>query len=297
MITCFAQLEDQDQAGVRIALVWPVDDNTIKAALRAHDKVGVTPVFIGHTATLKQAVEKLGGHQERHVFIEAASPEEAAQMAISLVKDHKADAIMKGKVDTAVLLKSVVSKETGIRTGGVISHFVIHELVGYPKLLAMSDGGMNLYPDLDTKTEILKNAVKALHRLGVDKPMVAVLAAVEKVNPKMPETVDAHALKDMNRQGKIEDCYVEGPISYDLAMSKKSAAIKGYESPVTENVDLLLVPNITVGNILGKSLVYSAGAKMAGVVVGAKAPIILTSRGSSFEEKYYSILLAGMIGK
>ncbi len=295
MIKSFKELENQELKGKRVALVWPSDTNTIRAALKARDEVGITPIFIGEAQTISDEIEKQGALPSDFVIESVESPQAAAVQAVKRVRNEKSDAIMKGKVDTAVLLKAVVNKETGIRTGSVMSHFVVHELEGYPKLLAMSDGGMNLYPDLNTKKEILLNAVKALHGLGVEEPKVAVLAAVEKVNPKMPETVDAQALKEMNQKGEIKDCYVEGPISYDLTMSKKSAEIKGYESPVTENTDLLLVPNITVGNILGKALVYTAGAKMAGVVVGAKAPIILTSRGSSFEEKYYSILLAGAI--
>jgi phosphate butyryltransferase len=295
MIRNFKDLENQRLDGKSVAVVWPSDANTIKAVLKANKDAGISPIFVGEKASIMAEVELQGETAAHFAYETASTPEEAARRAVELVRNEKSDAIMKGKVDTAVLLKAVVNKESGIRTGGVMSHFVVHELEGYSKLLAMSDGGMNLYPDLNTKKEILKNAVSALHGLGIESPMVAVLAAVEKVNPKMPETVDAQALKEMNQKGEIKDCYVEGPISYDLTMSKKSAEIKGYESPVTENTDLLLVPNITVGNILGKSLVYTSGAKMAGVVVGAKAPIILTSRGSSFEEKYYSILLAGAI--
>ncbi len=297
MITKFEQMESQNLESKRVAVVWPSDANTIKAILKANAQVGISAVFIGNVEAIKAEVEKQGASVDAYEFVEASTDEEAANKAVELARENKADAIMKGKVDTAVLLKAVVNKENGIRTGGVMSHFVVHELDNYPKLLAMSDGGMNLYPDMETKVEILKNSVAAMHGMGIETPNVAVLAAVEKVNPKMQETLDAHVLKEMNESGKITGCYVEGPISYDLAMSRKSAEIKGYDSPVTGNVDLLLVPNITVGNILGKSLVYSAGAKMAGVVVGAKAPIILTSRGSSFEEKYYSILLAGVISE
>ncbi len=297
MITKFEQMESQNLESKRVAVVWPSDANTIKAILKANAQVGISAVFIGNVEAIKAEVEKQGASVDAYDFVEASTDEEAANKAVELARENKADAIMKGKVDTAVLLKAVVNKENGIRTGGVMSHFVVHELDNYPKLLAMSDGGMNLYPDMETKVEILKNSVAAMHGMGIETPNVAVLAAVEKVNPKMQETLDAHVLKEMNESGKITGCYVEGPISYDLAMSRKSAEIKGYDSPVTGNVDLLLVPNITVGNILGKSLVYSAGAKMAGVVVGAKAPIILTSRGSSFEEKYYSILLAGVISE
>lgn len=199
---------------------------------------------------------------------------------------------MKGKIQTADLLRAVVNKENGLRTGKVMSHIVIHEIPTYHKLLAVTDGGMMMYPNLDEKKQIIENAVSTFLALGYENPKVAVLAAVETVNPKMQESVDADMLKKMNIKGEIKNCIVEGPISYDLTMSKESASIKGFVSPVTGEADIIVVPNITVGNILGKSLVYSAGAKMAGFIVGAKVPIVLTSRGSTSEEKYLSLALS-----
>lgn len=213
------------------------------------------------------------------------------------IHEGGADFLMKGKIQTADLLSAVVNKEEGLRTGKVMSHVVFNEIPNYHKLLVLTDGGMMMYPDLNKKKEICENAVGTLRTLGYDKPKVAVLAAVEKVNPKMPETVDADALKTMNKSGELADCIVEGPISYDLTMSKESAAIKGFESPVTGDADIVLVPNITVGNVLGKSLIYSAGAKMAGFIVGAKVPIVLTSRGSTSEEKYLSLVLSAAATK
>ncbi|GHV48915.1 hypothetical protein AGMMS49546_39670 [Spirochaetia bacterium] len=151
------------------------------------------------------------------------------------------------------------------------------------------------YPNLEQKVQILENAITVLRKLGVDKPAAAVLAAVERVNPKMPETLDADALKKMADTGRIKDCYVEGPISYDIAMSREIAKIKQFQSLYCGDFDILLAPNIHAGNILGKSLLVSAGAKMAGIIAGAKIPIILTSRGSSAEEKYLSIALASAV--
>ncbi len=178
-----------------------------------------------------------------------------------------------------------------------MSHVVFNEIPNYHKLLVLTDGGMMMYPDLDKKKQICENAVDTLRTLGYKMPKVAALAAVETVNPKMQETVDADALKRMNLENEITDCIIEGPISYDLTMSKASAEIKGFESPVTGDADIVLVPNITVGNVLGKSLIYSAGAKMAGFIVGAKVPIVLTSRGSSSEEKYLSLVLSAAATK
>lgn len=152
-----------------------------------------------------------------------------------------------------------------------------------------------LYPDLEGKVHILENAVSFYHKMGYTSPKVAVLAAVETVNPKMQETVDAHALKMKNIEKEICGCLIEGPISYDLALSRESAAVKGYESPVSGDPDILLVPNITAGNLIGKTLIYSANAKMAGIVIGAKVPIVLTSRGATMEEKYLSLALAAAV--
>lgn len=199
---------------------------------------------------------------------------------------------MKGKLQTADLLKAVVDKEKGLRTGNVISHVAILEIPAYRKLIAVTDGGMVMYPNLDEKKQILENSVNVFLAMGYECPKVAVLCAVETVNPKMPETVDADTLKNMNRDGEIKDCMVEGPISLDLTFNKESAEIKGYSSPVTGDADILLVPNITTGNIMSKALIEMAGATMAGMVVGAKVPIVLTSRGASSEEKYLSLVLS-----
>ncbi len=290
MITSFKDLDKLNLIGTTVAVVWPSDQQTIKAVLKAKELNNITPILIGDLESIKRLIDD--DHSSTVIIHPTSSPEEAADYACELVLKGDVQSIMKGKIDTKVLLKSVVKY---LSTGGLMSHFVVHELKSYHKLLALSDGGMNLYPTLDQKKIILENSVSALHRLGVKKPNVAVLAAVEKVNSKMPETLDAYELKKMNESQIIKDCFVEGPISYDLAMSQSSADIKGYTSPVVGEVDLLLAPNITVGNILGKSLIYSADAKMAGVVLGGKVPVVLTSRGSTFEEKYYSILLSAQI--
>lgn len=276
----------------RVAVVAAEDDHTLEAVYQAVEDDIIDAVFIGSYEKIVAILDKLGKPREEAVIIDVPDSDEAAYKAVELAHSGQADFIMKGKIETANLLKAVVDKEHGLRTDSIMSHFVIHELPGYHKLLAMTDGGMVMYPDLNQKKQIIENAVSVFNKMGYDSPKVAVLAAVEKVNPKMPETVDADALKKMNQCGEIKNCIIEGPISYDLAMSRESAAIKGFESPVTEDADILVVPNITAGNILGKCLVYSAGAKMAGFIVGAKVPVVLTSRGSSAEEKYLSLVLS-----
>lgn len=276
----------------RVAVVEAGDEHTLEAVFKTVDNDIVQPVLIGNALSIKDILSKLGRELNDKYIIDVESEDVGAYKAVELVHKGEVDFIMKGKIQTADLLKAVVDKEKGLRTGNVMSHFVINEIPTYHKLLVTTDGGMMMYPDLDQKKQIIENAVNTLMAIGYKKPKVAVLAAVEKVNPKMPDTVDATRLKEMNKKGEIKNCIVEGPISYDLTMSKESAKIKGFESPVTGDADILLVPNITTGNILGKCLVYSANAKMAGFIVGAKVPIVLTSRGSTSEEKYLSLVLS-----
>jgi len=281
----------------KVVVVSAHDEHTLEAVFRARKDNIVEPVLIGDKAKIKEILEKLNESLDEDAIIHVEDDTAAAAKAVELILENKADFIMKGKIQTADLLRAVVNKEKGLRTGSIMSHLVIHELPTYHKLLAVTDGGMMMYPNVDEKKQIIENAVNTLISMGYDEPKVAVLAAVETVNPKMPESVDAGLLKEMNQRGEIKNCMVEGPISYDLTMSKESAEIKGYESPVTGDADILIVPNITAGNILGKALVYSAGAKMAGFIVGAKVPIVLTSRGSTAEEKYLSLVLSAAAAK
>ena len=275
-----------------VAVVAADDGHTLEAVFRAKKNRIATPILVGDRTKILEELKKLGEDPTETVIVDVPDDQAAAYEAVSLVHQGKADFLMKGKIQTADMLHAVVDKEKGLRTGRVMSMMVLHELPGYHKLLTVTDGGMMMYPDLEEKKQIIQNAVGVYHAMGIKQPKVAVLAAVEVANPKMPEAVDAAALKQMNLDGEITGCIVEGPISYDLAMSRESAEIKGYESPIVGDADILVVPNITVGNILGKALVVSAGAKMAGFVVGAQVPIVLTSRGSSSEDKYLSLVLS-----
>lgn len=276
----------------KVAVAAAHDEHTLEAVMHAVENNIVDPVLIGDKKKIIEILDKLGKKVSDEAIIDAANEAEAAEKAVAIAKNGEVNLIMKGKIQTADLLKAVVDKEKGLRTGKVMSHISIQEIPSYHKLLATTDGGMLMYPDLEQKKKIIENAVEVFHSLGYEMPKVAVLAAVETVNPKMPEAVDAAKLKEMNQKGEIAGCIVEGPISYDLAMNKESSEIKGYSSPVAGDPDILVVPNITAGNILGKCLVYSAGAKMAGFIVGAKVPIVLTSRGSSAEEKYLSLVIS-----
>ena len=276
----------------RVVVVAAQDEHTLEAVFKAKRHGIVEPILIGDKAKIKEILQQLNESIDDEAIINVEDDVHAAMKAVEFIHENKADFIMKGKIQTSDLLRAVVNKEKGLRTGSVMSHIVLHEVPTYHKLLAVTDGGMMMYPSIEEKKQIIENAVNTFIAMGYEKPKVAVLAAVETVNQKMPEAVDADMLKKMNQSGELKNCIVEGPISYDLAMSKESAKIKGYHSEVTEDVDIIIVPNITTGNILGKSLVYSAGAKMAGFIVGAKVPIVLTSRGATAEEKYLSLALS-----
>ncbi len=273
-----------------VAVASAHDSHTLEAVLQAYDEGILDYVLTGKEEKILKCGENLGYKIPREKIIPCSTDEEAAAICVRLVREKKADFIQKGLMQTSVLLKAVVNKESGIGTGRKISHTALLDIPQYGKIAGVTDGGMILYPDLETKKSIVENAVEMFHQFGYERPMVAAVCPVEVVNPKMPETVDAEALKSLALNGGFGECYVEGPISFDLAVDKKSAEIKGYESPVTGNTDIFLVPDISAGNIMVKSLLEFAGARMAGCVIGAKCPIALNSRSAAFEEKYYSLL-------
>ncbi len=275
-----------------VAVPGAADDHVLEAVFEAEALGLIKAILIDKVDAIKKVLEDLGKNPEDYEMINAETPEECGQIAVDLVREGKANIILKGLLETKDVLKPVVNKETGIGLGGVMSIVAFTELPAYHKLLVVTDGGMMTYPTVEQKAGIIKNAVDCYKKLGIENPKIACVAAVEKVNPKMPETVDAAELKKMNEEGIIKDCIVEGPISLDLAVSADSAARKKYESPVAGDADVILVPNIQVGNVAHKSMLMFGNGKMAGVVVGAKCPIIINSRGSSAEEKFDSLLLA-----
>jgi phosphotransacetylase len=203
---------------------------------------------------------------------------------------------MKGNIETAVLMKVLVNQETGIRKRDTMSLLALVESPYYHKIFGITDVGLLMYPTLEQKKVAIQNGVDAFHALGQEWPKVAVLAAVEKPNSKMAETLEADALKKMGEAGEIKGCFVEGPISYDLAMNREASGQKNYQSPVAGDTDILVVPNITAGNILIKALSFTGGAKTAGVILGAMVPLVITSRSSPMEDKYMAILFSVLIG-
>jgi len=278
----------------KLAVVCAEDVHTLETVACAREKGMVEPILIGNAQVIR---EQLGGFSalEGCRIVPAGDCEQSVKVAIDLVKSGDAQAIMKGKLETSQLMRNIVHSESGICPSGIMSHLTILEIPNYHKLIGVTDGALVPYPDLDKKVQIILNSSQYLRRLGLEQVKVGVLAAVEKVNSKMPETVDAAALAELYRQGVFPGCIVEGPISYDLAVRDGAAALKGFESRVAGDVDLLVVPNITVGNVLIKALSCSAMAKAAGIIVGAVVPIVITSRSSSVQTKYQSVALAAAV--
>ena len=252
----------------------------------------IKPTLIGHEGEIKSILADFGEPEADYAIVQADSLEDAVDKAIEMVHTGRADLIVKGIIETGQLMKKLVNKETGICESGLVSAVGLFELPKYHKLIAISDMGINTYPDVNKKQSIIENAVGLLHSLGLEEPKVAALAAVERFNPKMPETVDAAELKRRNEAGELTGCIVEGPISLDLAVLRESAKTKGYESPVAGEADMLLVPDIVSGNLLVKALGIFGGAKSADVVLGCKVPIVFGSRGGPIAAKYNSIALA-----
>lgn len=277
-----------------MAIAAAEDEPVVKSALHAWREGLVTPVFIGDSAAICRMIAAAGCKPETFSVVDAANEDEAALKAVQMVAAGKADILMKGLLDTSRLLKPVVKKENGLNIGRPMTHFALYQLLGYHKLIASTDNGVMIYPTLEDKKHIIQNAAAVLRSMGYENPKFAVLCAVEKVNPKMQETLDAEALRQMNRRGELPDCIVEGPLSYDVAMSADIAHHKGVACPYCGDFDVLVQPNLATGNIMGKSWGVTCGAPMAGIVVGAACPIVLSSRGATEEEKYLSIALAAL---
>ena len=267
------------------------DEHTLQAVFAARRDGLIRPILVGRREEILSIARGLGEELDPARVADAGDDAQCAAKSVELIRSGAGAMLIKGMLPTGTLLKAVVSRETGIRDSQVMSHVAILDVPGYHKLLYVTDGGMVVAPDLEQKRHILSNALDFCRFLGYDRPKAAVLCAVETVNPAMPETADGAVLKAEGARGDFGPCLVEGPISLDLATDKEAAAVKGYRSPVAGDADILLAPSIAAGNLLGKSLYGLAGGEMAGVVLGAKVPITVNSRGATAEEKYWSILI------
>jgi phosphate butyryltransferase len=277
---------------MRVLVAAAHDLHTLEGVDDARSKGMIEPVLIGDGAQIRALIDEKNFALQDVEIVETDSDEGSAREAVARIAAGEGNVLMKGRLQTADLLREVVRKEHGLLTGEIMSHVGLFQIPGCHKLLALTDGGMVIAPTAEQKRQILDNAVRIMRSLGVQEPKVAVLCATETENPKMQASVDAALLKKQNKEGRIKGCLVEGPISFDLMYSKESAEIKGYDSPVCGDADILLMPDMTAGNIVAKTFMLAAKAPMAGLIVGAKVPIVLVSRGATAEEKYLSLVFA-----
>ncbi len=276
----------------KLVLVPSEDAHSIGAVARAAEEGIIEPILVGDREKTEGLAEVMKISLKGFRFYDEKDNIKAVRLGVKLIHDGEAEVLMKGKVGTSILLKAVLDKEYGLRTGKLLSHFALFEVETYHKLIGVTDVAMNIAPTLDEKIAILNNSVEIFNKLNVPEPKVAVLGAVEQVNTSMSATLDAALLSKMNQRGQIRNCIVDGPLAFDNAISLESARHKEIKSEVAGDTDLLLMPDIEVGNVLYKSLVFFAKAKVASMIVGAAAPIVLTSRSDSEQAKFDSILLA-----
>lgn len=274
-----------------ISVAVAQDDDVLKAIKVAYDKGIVKGYLVGDEALIREIAKEIDLDLSGFEIINLLDMAEASLKAVELVSTGKADLVMKGLVDTSIILKAVLNKEVGLRTGNALSHVAVFDVPTYHKILMVTDAAMNIAPDLMTKKQIIENTLFVTKALNIDMPNVGVIAAKEKVSEAMIATVDAGELVKMNQNGDIKGCKVGGPFALDNAVSKEAAEIKGIKNPMAGDVDVLLCPTIEAGNVLYKALNFLANAKSAGIIVGAKAPVVLTSRADSDESKLNSIAL------
>jgi len=299
MITRYSELFDEvlKAEPARVAVAAAQDDAVLQACQDAFERGLATFTLFGDRMRIEAAAQNSGVRLDGMTIVNEPDEMRSAMQAVECVSTGNADIVMKGLINTGDLLRAVLDKTIGLRTGRVLSHLAVFELKGFNRLIGVTDGGMNILPTLQQKVDIIQNAAGVFRRLGVDPVRVAVLAAVETVNADMPGTIDAAALAKMNDRGQLRGVIVDGPLALDNAVSEEAARHKGIVSPVAGKADLLIVPNIEVGNVLGKSLVYMAGGIIAGLIVGASRPVVVTSRADTPESKVISIALASLCGR
>lgn len=276
-----------------LVLAGAEDQEAVKAVAIAEKKGLIKPFFVGKKDSILENIQKLNKENtiKEYEIIDTESDSETAEKSVKLISNGEGTLLMKGLIKTAVLLKAVLNKDWGLRTGRLLSHIAVAETRALKKIIAITDGGMNLRPDLNEKRDIILNAVELMKTLGIETPRVAPVAAVEVVNEKMPETIDAAILSKMNDRGQIKSCVVDGPLGLDNALSEFAAGVKKITGDVAGNADIILVPDIHSGNLLGKSVEYIGGGTIAGLIMGAAVPIVIVSRADKAEAKLTSIAL------
>lgn len=286
---------NQNMAPKTVVVAGADDEHALEAVFLAQEKGFVTPILVGEREKITERIRKMNYLDRTYEIVDCKSDKNPSEVAVKLIHEGRGDFILKGKLETKDLLRPILNKETGLNKKGFITHFGLMQIKGYHKLLAMSDCAVIPYPSLEDKKRIVNEGMETLRKLGYEKPVVGALCAVEVVNEKMPETVEAKKLEEMALAGEFGKGVVIGPISFDLATRKESAMIKGYKSPYAGDVDMLLVPQMVTGNVMSKIWNGDSENILAGCLVGADIPIVLTSRSASMNEKLYSILLCSML--
>ncbi|HCO74250.1 phosphate butyryltransferase [Clostridium sulfidigenes] len=288
-----SKVKSQSMKKVAVAVA---QDEPVLEAIRDAKKNGIADaILVGDKEEIIKIAETIGMNIDEYEIIDEKDVNKASIETVKLVSSGRADMMMKGLVDTATFLRAVLNKEVGLRTGKQMSHIAIFEVPGYDRLLFVTDAAFNMYPELKEKIDIIKNAVQVAHALENNMPKVAPICAVEVVNPSMPATLDAANLSKMNERGQIKGCIIDGPLALDNALSKEAAAHKKISGPVAGEADILLMANIEAGNAVYKCLTYTTESKNGGLLMGAAAPVIVTSRADSPETKMNSIALASLV--
>jgi phosphate butyryltransferase len=281
----------------KVAVAAAADKEVLEAVKLAQEGGFIEPILVGDEQKIISIAQEIGLDLNQCQIIQETDSEQAAHKAVDAVIDGKAHFLMKGLINTGDFLRAVLRPKRGLKTGRLLSHLGAFEVPGFPHLFFLTDGGMNIAPNLEQKKEILTSTLEYLHSIGMETVKVVLLGANEVPSPKMPATMDAHALSEMNQKGSFPGAIVEGPLALDGAVSAAALRHKGIQSEINGDADVFLVPTIEVGNVLGKSLVYFAGGMMAGIILGAQVPIVLTSRNDPPRSKLMSILMASLSRK
>jgi len=280
---------------ITTAVCWPLSDVALSGAVEAAAEGLIQPTLVGDEAAIKELAAKIGVDISGFPILQANNESKAAELSVALCRSGEALAMMKGSLHTDELMKAVMQRETGLRSGRRISHVFVMDTPAYARTVLITDAAINIAPELEDKIHIVQNAIDLAHALGIPEPRVALLSAMETVNPKIQSTLDAAALCKMADRRQIKGGILDGPLAFDTAVSVKAAKIKGLVSPVTGKADILVVPDLESGNMLAKQLEYFGGAQLAGIVLGARVPIILTSRADSAETRLTSCAVAVLL--
>ena len=280
---------------ITTAVCWPMSDVAMRGAVEAANEKLIAPTFIGPEAEMKTLAGKIRVDISRYPIVQADSEVKAAELSVSICRSGGAQAMMKGSLHTDELMKVAMQRDNGLRTSRRISHVFVMDTPAYARTLLITDAAINIEPQLEDKVDIVQNAIDLAHALGIPEPKVALLSAIETVNPRIKSTLDAAALCKMADRGQITGGVLDGPLAFDTAVSAKAASIKKLVSPVTGQADILVVPDLESGNMLAKQLEYLGGAQLAGIVLGARVPVILTSRADSAETRLTSCAVAVLL--